>query len=799
MRLPTPATLADFDFDVDAAAGYQNRLCAAPMGNSEFTMAYGYGSVLVDDSANVVTISAAVARFLNISSGQAKAGDFAEAVAGLERRALDHSERAPVGDVLLADPLLDIDVIWRFAETPTHVRVLSHALRHGAHSGRVWAFDDVSALPDALAASEAAQTLLRASMDAMINPQVLFEAVRDPAGQVVDFIYRNANRAALAYLGLEEADLIGSSALATLPNLEGSGLLRRYAHCLDDGQPLIIDDFTYFNEILNDARRYDLRANRAGANLLSLTWSDVTERFNIAQRIAASEQNYRLLAENADDMVTHVRDGRFAWVSPSVDGVLGAPPAHWLGRELWEVVAPSDAPALAAGLTTLSEGGVVKQRVRVVSVDGLTHWVHLHAKPFYDAEGRKDGVTASLRLIDDEVAAQQAAEEARRRQAKADERYRRSMDNAAIGMCLIAPDGRFEEVNDALCRYFGYDAETLKKKTWQELTAPEYLEADVQRANDVLDGRIDSYRMVKQYLHADGHRIWGDLSVSCIRNRRRQVENFISQITDITALMEANERNRVLAQQLQQQAERLAAELDSAEVYLASIMPRGLAGEVSVSSRYLPSSELGGDCFDYTWIDEDHLLVYLIDVSGHGIAPALLSVTLHNLLRSGSFTPQTLLTPEAVLTELNRLFQMDQQGDHYFTMWYGVYEASARTLRYASAGAPPALAFTPATGGAVAVTELSSNSAPVGMFDDTVFTSGTYAVPPGCRILVYSDGAWELEFANDQRLSFADFTKLATRLARSPNWSLDALIDELRALTPTGAFEDDCSLILMTF
>ena len=758
-----------------------------------------YRFVWVDDSADVVTISAAVALFLNIESGQTKASEFADALGRLERRVLDHSTRVLAGDLLLTDPLLVIDTIWRFATPPTHLRVLSHALRQGAHSGRVWAFDDVSALPEALAASEAAHALLQASADAMINPQVLFEAVRDPAGRVVDFIYRSANRAALSYLGLAEAELIGTSALASLPDLEGSGLLGRYAQCLDEGQPLVIDDFTYFNEILDDARRYDIRANRAGTDLLSLTWSDVTERFEFAQRIAASERNYRLLAENADDMVAHVRQGRFVWVSPSVEGVLGAPPAHWLGREFREVVPPSDAPALAARLKTLSEGGVIQQRVRVVSVDGVTHWVHLHAKPFYDACGREDGFTASLRVIDDEVAAQKAADEARRRQARADARYRRSMDNAAIGMCLIAPDGRFEDVNDALCQYFGYDADTLKNKTWQELTAPEYLEADLQKVNDVLAGRIDSYRMVKQYLDADGHRIWGDLSVSCIRDENGQVENFISQITDITALIEANERERILAQELQQQTDRMTGELESAATYMASIMPQGLTGEVTVSSRYLSSSELGGDSFNYTWIDHDHLLVYLIDVSGHGIAPALLSVSLHNLLRSGTPMTETLLAPEAVLDELNCRFQMDQQGHHYFTIWYGIYEASTRTLRYASAGAPPALAFNPATGREVEVTELHATSAPVGMFEDTVFTSRTYEVPPTSRILVYSDGASEITLTCNRRLSSVEFTTLNTRLAQTPNWTLDDLIDQLRALTATGVFEDDCSLIHLEF
>ena len=169
------------------------------------------------------------------------------------------------------------------------------------------------------------------------------------------------------------------------------------------------------------------------------------------------------------------------------------------------------------------------------------------------------------------------------------------------------------------------------------------------------------------------------------------------------------------------------------------------------------------------------------------------------MLRSGSFGTEILLTPDALLVELNRSFQMDQQGHHYFTLWYGVYDASTRILRYASAGAPPALAFTPATGQAVAVTQLSTKSAPVGMFEDTVFTSHTYEVPPGCRILIYSDGASEITRGDDRQLSSADFKNLTARSAEGANWSLDDLIAKLRALTPTGAFEDDCSLIQLAF
>lgn len=526
----------------------------------------------------------------------------------------------------------------------------------------------------------------------------------------------------------------------------------------------------------------------------------VPERFDTEECTAASARSYRLLTENIGDVVCHVREDRFALISGPVEGVLGAPAEHWIGRDPLEIIPPEDRAPYEARVQTLIGGGTVKERVRVTGADGVTRWVHMHAKPYHDLDGRRDGVAATFRVVDPlEEAALRDAEEARRQQAKADELYRRSMDNAAVGMCLLDPDGGFREVNGALCEFFGYDAEALKRKTWQALTAPEFLEIDQKNVNELLEGRRDTYRIVKQYVSADGKRIWGDLAVSCIRDQEGRVENFISQITDITATVEADERNRILAQRLQQQSDRLAAELASAASYMSSVMPRGLTGKVEVSSRYLPSRELGGDCFDYVWVDDDHLLVYLIDVSGHGIEPALLSVSVHNMLRTRSFDTATLLAPDAVLAELNQLFQMDQQGDHYFTMWFGVYEASTRTLRYASAGAPPALAFTSVAGNGLAAEELRTKAAPIGMFGDTAFTSNTYHVPSGCRILVYSDGASEIVVPGRRYLTMTEFKDVSARLMGSADWSLDQLVDGLRSLNPQGHFEDDCSLILLSF
>jgi sigma-B regulation protein RsbU (phosphoserine phosphatase) len=117
-----------------------------------------------------------------------------------------------------------------------------------------------------------------------------------------------------------------------------------------------------------------------------------------------------------------------------------------------------------------------------------------------------------------------------------------------------------------------------------------------------------------------------------------------------------------------------------------------------------------------------------------------------------------------------------------------VYEVSSRTLRYASAGAPPAFAAC-ANGTS---TELSTGGKPLGMFDDARYTSRSYAVPPGCRILLYSDGAYEDACVDGRPMSLRDFKDLFTRLHES---SLDVLVETLRGLTPSGTFTDDCSLV----
>ncbi len=118
---------------------------------------------------------------------------------------------------------------------------------------------------------------------------------------------------------------------------------------------------------------------------------------------------------------------------------------------------------------------------------------------------------------------------------ESEERFRGAFEFAAIGMALVAPDGRWMRVNRALCGIVGYTAEELLATTFQAITHPDDLAADMEYVRQMLDGSRSHYDMEKRYFHKDGHIVWILLSVSLVRDDAGQPMYFVSQIQDITA------------------------------------------------------------------------------------------------------------------------------------------------------------------------------------------------------------------------------------------------------------------------
>ena len=115
-----------------------------------------------------------------------------------------------------------------------------------------------------------------------------------------------------------------------------------------------------------------------------------------------------------------------------------------------------------------------------------------------------------------------------------EERFRSSFEHAPIGIALVALDGCWLQVNRALCEIVGYPDVELLTKTFQDITHPEDLEADLALVRQVLAGKISEYQMEKRYLHRDGHEVPILLSVSLVRGGDAEPLYFIAQIQDIT-------------------------------------------------------------------------------------------------------------------------------------------------------------------------------------------------------------------------------------------------------------------------
>ncbi|OBH84515.1 diguanylate cyclase [Mycobacterium scrofulaceum] len=134
------------------------------------------------------------------------------------------------------------------------------------------------------------------------------------------------------------------------------------------------------------------------------------EKEMVSKERAEAEARYRILADNAVDIVVHLRDGEVAWISPSVEAALGRPPESWTGLDLDREIHPRDVETVRAALARVATGESVRQRFRVRSADGGYHWVEGHGKPYVDAEGNIDGLIAAVRMIDEQVEAEQRLE-----------------------------------------------------------------------------------------------------------------------------------------------------------------------------------------------------------------------------------------------------------------------------------------------------------------------------------------------------------------------------------------------------
>ncbi|MEL6491306.1 MAG: SpoIIE family protein phosphatase [Cyanobacteria bacterium J06621_3] len=244
---------------------------------------------------------------------------------------------------------------------------------------------------------------------------------------------------------------------------------------------------------------------------------------------------------------------------------------------------------------------------------------------------------------------------------------------------------------------------------------------------------------------------------------------------------------------LRKQHASLQAELHQAAKYVRTLLPEPYQEKVIINRQFQPSLQLGGDALDYYWLDDDNLAIYLVDVAGHGIKSALLSVSVLNILRTKSLPQADFFLPSSVLNGLNQVFQMSDLGEDYFTMWYGIYNYRNRQLTYASAGHPPALLIS--SGSQSSVKQLDTGGIPIGMFPEFDFEDGSQNVDANTYLYIFSDGVYEISQPQGHIWGLDNFVNLLKDYQQSDINNLSYVFSKVQDVNGESSLEDDFSLI----
>ena len=251
------------------------------------------------------------------------------------------------------------------------------------------------------------------------------------------------------------------------------------------------------------------------------------------------------------------------------------------------------------------------------------------------------------------------------------------------------------------------------------------------------------------------------------------------------------ERNEMFTK-LSASEQRMTHEMETGAKYVASLIPPPIPEPFHIDWRFVPSAELGGDSLGYFPLDEDRFAVFLLDVTGHGLASALLGVTVSNVLRARALPNVDFANPSQVLSALNNTFKMEEQDGRTFTMWYGVFEPKTRRLLWCAGGHPSALLFKP---GQTAPMELESLNPGVGMFEWDDFEQKEIVVPENARIFIYSDGVFEIDKQDGVMWTFREFMQFMSQPEDADQNAMDRLIKHVRMLKGGDVLDDDFSIM----
>jgi diguanylate cyclase (GGDEF)-like protein/PAS domain S-box-containing protein len=380
---------------------------------------------------------------------------------------------------------------------------------------------------------DAQEPLIRAILDSLLDPVVLLEAVRDPAGRIVDFTYVDANTAALAVNGTTAADLIGDRVLNRFPEHGPSGLLDVYASVADTGTPIALNDQAYAHELFpGEVRYFDIRAAKVGDGI-TLTWRDRSDRHADRQALEEEQAQSRMTLDGLMDPV-----------------VLFAPIRDGDGRITDFHFAGVNEAACAYNQTTREElqGSLLSERYPDMwplgmfdrFVDVVEHGTNLVADSWayssafigveriLDLRGHRvpTGLAVTWRDVTDR-------HNAALRLAESESRYRRLAENVTDVVFEVSADGEITWVSPSVEKVLRWTmAELVGTRIWELIP-----EEELPGVRESWYGEGHGTARIRT---AGGDPLWGSFRVALVSSPAGDVTGAVIGLTDVSAVVEAD-------------------------------------------------------------------------------------------------------------------------------------------------------------------------------------------------------------------------------------------------------------------
>jgi sigma-B regulation protein RsbU (phosphoserine phosphatase) len=283
---------------------------------------------------------------------------------------------------------------------------------------------------------------------------------------------------------------------------------------------------------------------------------------------------------------------------------------------------------------------------------------------------------------------------------------------------------------------------------------------------------------------------WGSVDTA-VEAMRLGAKSFVQKPWEDVTLLEILQREIAESQATRRRDAKQQRELEDARLIQRGLLPAAMpqTAGLKLASSWQPADGVGGDCFDALVFAGGGVGLTIADVAGKGVPAALLMSNLQAAVRAFA---QESSAPGSVCTSVNRLLCRNMASGRFVTFCYVKIDAASRRLTYASAGHNPPL-LVRASGH---VDTLAPTGTVLGVFAESAYEQGEFALAPGDRLVLYTDGITEGRNPAGEEFGEERLAESAARHRALPaDEMLAAMLREVEGFN-AGVYEDDATLIV---